>query len=283
MDLVSSLDMILKAQKGKYAVPAFNIENMEMAMAVAEAAKEMKSPIIIQTTPSTIGFAGVDMLSAMVKAVAKKYDTPIALHVDHGEDFAMLVTAIRNGYTSLMIDGSKYDFEKNIEVTKEVVKMAKAINIPVEAELGRVGGKEDSKIVSDKDASLTDPKEAEEFVARTGVDYLAVAIGTAHGFYKSEPSIDFERISNIAKLVSIPLVLHGGTGVPDEMIRESIRRGISKVNFATELRNATTTATRETLLDTNIIDPKAYMKISKESVKEMAKQKILVCGSDNKI
>ncbi|MFV0519726.1 MAG: ketose-bisphosphate aldolase [Lachnospirales bacterium] len=283
MELISSYEMLLKAQKGKYAVPAFNVENMEMVLAVAEAVKEMKSPVIIQTTESTVRFASVDMYAGMVKAAAKEYNIPIALHIDHGEKYETLVSAISSGYTSVMIDGSKYDFEKNVNITKEIVKLAKCVNIPVEAELGRVGGKEDNTFVKDGDANLTDPKEAYEFVKATGVDSLAIAIGTAHGFYKSEPKIDFERISNIAEIVSIPLVLHGGTGVPDEMIIESIKRGMCKVNFATELRNAASMGARQILQDDSVIDPKIYMKESRKAVMELVKKKIEICGSYDKI
>lgn len=283
MALVSSKQLLLDAQKGRYAVPAFNIENMEMAMAVIEAAQEMRSPVIVQTTPSTVKFAGTDMLYAMVFALAKQVSIPVVLHMDHGDSYDLIIKAIRSGYTSVMYDGSKYLFEENVRQTKTIVDLAKAIRLPVEAELGKVGGKEDDKVVSEKDANLTDPDEAKKFVEKTNVDSLAVAIGTAHGLYKGEPKIDFDRLEKIREVVHVPLVLHGGTGIPDDFVKRSITLGICKANFATELRIAATTGVREALADTAVFDPKVYMKTAKESVKEMVKSKILICGSNNKL
>ncbi len=282
MPLVTSKRMLEDAQKGNYAVAAFNIENMEMVQAVLETATELQAPVMIQTTPGTVKYAGVKMLAAMVHAAAKSCPVPVALHLDHGESFDLAVQALHSGYTSIMIDGSKLPFEENIAISKRVVEMSHAVGIPVEAELGKVGGKEDGLVVSDKSATYTDPAEAKEFVKQTGLDSLAVAIGTAHGFYKGEPKLDFERLGEIRKFVEVLLVLHGASGVPDDMVRKAIALGISKVNFATELRAALTRGVREALVDQSIIDPKKFMAGGKKAVQEIVKQKINLCGSAGK-
>ena len=237
MPLVTTNEMLKKAQDGHYAVGAFNVENMEMVMAVIKAAEEMKAPVIMQTTPSTIRYAGLDYYLAMVRTAAERADVPVAMHLDHGNSFELAMQALRKGYTSIMIDGSHESFEENIALTRRVVDACAPSAISVEAELGKVGGKEDDLEAAD-DSPFTDPKQAQEFAERTQVNSLAVAIGTAHGFYKGVPKLDFDRLSAIRELVSIPLILHGASGVPDDAVRESITRGICKVNFATELRAA---------------------------------------------
>lgn len=282
MPFVTSKSMMEDAKRGGYAVAAFNIENMEMVQAVLDTAAEMKSPVIIQTTPSTVKYAGVDMLEAMVHKAAKNCPVPVALHLDHGSSFDLAVKALRAGYTSVMIDGSKLKFEENIAVTKKVVEIGRAAGIPVEAELGKVGGKEDELEVSEKSASYTDPLEAKEFIAKTGADSLAVAIGTAHGFYKGEPKLDFDRLRKIRDEVDVLLVLHGASGVPDKDVRKAIELGICKVNFATELRAAMTKGVREALEDKSVFDPKVYMTRGKDAVKEIVRHKITVCGSNGK-
>ncbi|MBR4993897.1 MAG: class II fructose-1,6-bisphosphate aldolase [Lachnospiraceae bacterium] len=281
MPLVTSEQMLLKADKEGYAVGAFNVENMEMVMAVIKACEELNAPAILQTTPSTVKYAGLDMYYANVAAAAKKASVPIALHLDHGNSFELAMQALHAGYTSIMIDGSKLDFEANIALTKSVVDVCKPCGIPVEAELGKVGGKEDD--LSCDDPGYTDPEDAVEFVEKTGVSSLAVAIGTAHGIYKGEPKLDMDRLSEIRKVVSIPLVLHGASGVPDEAVRECIRRGISKVNFATELRIALSNGIKDYLKeDPDVFDPKKYDARGMERVTELVKGKIKVCGSEGK-
>ena len=237
MPLVTTKEMLLRAQAGHYAVGAFNVENMEMVMAVVQAAEESRAPVIMQTTPSTVKYAGLDYYLAMAKAAAERATVPVAMHLDHGDSFELAMQALRTGYTSIMIDGSHDSFEDNIALTRRVTDACAPSGVPVEAELGKVGGKEDDLEGGDGNP-FTDPQQAKEFVERTCVDSLAVAIGTAHGLYKGVPKLDFDRLSAIRELVSIPLVLHGASGVPDEAVRESIRRGICKVNFATELRIA---------------------------------------------
>ncbi|MCR5735775.1 MAG: tagatose-bisphosphate aldolase subunit GatY [Lachnospiraceae bacterium] len=281
MSFVTSEEMLFKADKCGYAVGAFNVENMEMVMAVIKACEELNAPAILQTTPSTVKYAGLDMYHANVAAAARRAKVPIALHLDHGNSFELAMQALRTGYTSIMIDGSKLDFEENIALSKRVADACRPNNIPVEAELGKVGGKEDD--MSCDDPGYTDPDDAVRFVNETGVSSLAVAIGTAHGIYKGEPKLDVERLSDIRKVVSIPLVLHGASGVPDEAVKDCIRRGISKVNFATELRIAFSDGIKEYLKgDPDVFDPKKYCKTGMEKVTETVKKKILVCGSDGK-
>ena len=276
----SSIDMIKKAQAGHYAVPAFNAENLEMIQAIVRAAEEMNSPVIIQTTMPTVKYITPDAMYAMVKTFADKASVPVALHLDHCTDFDAVMVAIKSGYSSVMFDGSKLSFEENIRLTKQVVETAKPMGITVEAELGAIGGKEDN--VESKESIYTDVGEAKEFVEKTGVDILAIAIGTAHGFYKGEPKLDFDRIEEIGKTVSAPLVLHGGSGVPEESVKKAISLGMSKVNFATELRAAATAGARAVLKDESVIDPKKFMGEARERVVALCKEKIKMCGSENK-
>ena len=282
MSYVTSEKMLLDAQKGGYAVPAFNVENLEMVQAVIAAAEELRSPIMMQTTPSTIKYGTLAGYVGIVKALAEKSSVPICLHLDHGKDFDMAVQAVREGYTSIMIDGSKEEFEKNIAVTKAVVDVCKPNHIPVEAELGKVGGKEDDMDNAENNG-MTVPAEALEFVERTGVSSLAVAIGTAHGVYKGIPKLDKDRLAKIRQLVSIPLVLHGASGIPEQDVRDCVALGICKVNIATELRIAFTKAVRQILReDEAVFDPKKYCVAGRKSVQEVSLVKIRMCGSDGK-
>ncbi len=281
MPLVTSEKMLLDAQKGAYAVGAFNVENMEMVKAVITAAEELKAPVMLQTTPSTVKYGTLDTYYAMVAAEAKKASVPVCIHLDHGSSFELAVQALKVGYTSVMIDGSHEDFENNIAVTKKVVDTAKVCGIPVEAELGKVGGKEDD-LVADADTN-TDPLEAKEFVERTGISSLAIAIGTAHGFYVGTPVLDKERVSQIREVVSIPLVLHGASGLSDEDVQDCVKRGICKVNFATELRVAYTDAIKKLLAEKpDTFDPKKLGIVGMEAVKKIVKERILVCGCNDK-
>lgn len=281
MSLVTSKKMLLDAQKGGYAVGAFNVENMEMVKAVIAAAEELHAPVMLQTTPSTVKYGSLETYAAIVAAEAKKAKVPVCLHLDHGNSYELAVAAIEAGYTSVMIDGSHESFEDNIEVTRRVVEAAKAKGIPVEAELGKVGGKEDD-LEADADTN-TDPQEAKEFVERTGVSSLAIAIGTAHGFYVGTPVLDKARVSDIKNLVSVPLVLHGASGLSEEDVRECVARGMCKVNFATELRAAYTDAVKKLLAEKpETYDPKKMGVVGMEAVKEIVKNRMLMCGCDNK-
>ncbi len=281
MAFVTSEQMMALADQNGYAVGAFNVENMEMVMAVVKAAEEMRAPVILQTTPSTVKYAGLPMYYANVKAAAERAGVPVALHLDHGSSFELAMQAYRTGYTSIMIDGSKLPFEENIALTKRVADACRPSGIPVEAELGKVGGKEDDLDVNDP--GYTDPEDAVRFVQETGITSLAVAIGTAHGIYKGEPKLDMDRLSEIRGKVSIPLVLHGASGVPDEAVRECIRRGISKVNFATELRIAYSNGVKDFLKENpDAFDPKKYGRVAMEYVTALVKEKIKICGSDGR-
>lgn len=282
MPLVTTKQMLLDAQKGNYAVGAFNVENMEMVMAVMEAAEELKSPVIMQTTPSTVKYAGLDFFLANVKAAAERASVPVAMHLDHGSSFELAMQAYRTGYTSIMIDGSHGSFEENIAVSKAVADACTPSGIPVEAELGKVGGKEDD-LDGGNDNPYTDPDQAVEFVKHTGITSLAVAIGTAHGVYKGEPKLDLDRLSEIREVVDIPLVLHGTSGVPDETVTECVNRGICKVNYATDLRIAFTKGVSEVFSENpDVIDPKKYNACGKERVKEYVMSKMKVCKSVGK-
>ncbi len=273
---VTSKDIITKAQREGYAVPAFNAENMEMAQAIVAAAEEAHSPVLIQTTAPTVKYFVPTMTHAIVRELAERASVPVALHLDHCSSFDDVMVAIKAGYTSVMFDGSKLPFEENLRITRQVVETARPMGITVEAELGCVGGKEDNVSA---DAIYTDVDEAREFVERTDVDLLAVAIGTAHGFYKGEPKLDFERIAAIRDAVSAPLVLHGGSGVPEASVKRAISLGMAKVNFATELRAAATEAVRKVLADESVIDPKKYMGAAREAVKALCLEKIDMCSS----
>lgn len=281
MSYVNTFRMLEEADKNGYAVGAFNVENMEMVMAVIKAAEEMNAPAILQTTPSTVKYAGVQLYYANVAAAAKQAKVPIALHLDHGNTFKLAMDAFRAGYSSIMIDGSKEVLEKNIAITKKVADVCNAVGVPVEAELGKVGGKEDE--LDCNNPAYTEPDDAVRFVKETGITSLAIAIGTAHGIYKGEPKLDVDRLSEIRKVVSIPLVLHGASGVPDETVRECIRRGISKVNFATELRIAYSNGVKDFLKEQpEAFDPKKYGKVGMEYVTEVVKKKISLCGCVDK-
>ena len=283
MSFVTSEKMLLDAQKGGYAVGAFNVENMEMVMAVIAAAEELRAPLMLQTTPSTIKYAGLDMYLANVKAATERASVPVCLHLDHGDSFDLAMRALRTGYTSIMIDGSHNVFEENIAVTKAVADACRPSGIPVEAELGKVGGKEDD-LDGGEGNGYTDPLEAKEFVERTGVTSLAVAIGTAHGVYKGVPKLDLDRLAEIRKVVDIPLVLHGASGLSEEAVVESIKRGICKVNFATELRIAYTDGVKEFLAaNPDAFDPKKYGKVAMEHVKAIVETRMKMCGCTDRV
>ena len=284
---VTTKEMLKAAQAGKYAIGAFNCENMEMAMAIVAAAEAQRAPVMLQTTPSTVSYAGLDMFYANVRALAERASVPVALHLDHGSSYELAIAAMEAGYSSVMIDGSHDAFEDNIAVSRRVVEQAKAKDIPVEAELGKVGGKEDD-LDGGSGNGYTDPVDAVEFVKQTGVDSLAVAIGTAHGVYVGTPVLDVARLAEIRKAleaagVSIPLVLHGASGLTDESVRECIAEGICKVNFATELRQAYSAGVKEVLAkDPDVYDPKKYGKVAMAKVQALVEDRIKVCGCNGK-
>lgn len=282
MAYVTTKELLADAVSHRYAVGAFNCENLEMAMAIVAAGEACRAPLIIQTTPSTVNYASVGLFAAMVRELAENAKIPVALHLDHGSSYDLCEAALDAGYSSVMIDDSKESLEDNIALTKRVVSLASEKGIPVEAELGTVGGKEDSTFSSG--TAYTDPEDALRFVRETGCSSLAVGIGTAHGIYKGTPVLDTGRLSLIKdKLVSagrdLPLVLHGASGLSEEAIRECIARGIAKVNFATELRQAYTEGVKEYLLsDPDCFDPKKYGRAAMKKVQEAVIRRIEVCG-----
>lgn len=284
MAYVTSEQMLREAQKGGYAIGAFNFENLEMAMAILAAAEELRAPVMLQTTPSTVKYASLDSFYGIVKALADKATVPVCLHLDHGSSYELAVGALGAGYSSVMIDGSKESLEDNIALTARVV--AAAGNISVEAELGTVGGKEDSTVATG--TAYTDPDDAVTFVKESGCTSLAVGIGTAHGIYVGTPVLDTDRLAAIRqKLIEagcdIPLVLHGASGLSEAAVRECIEKGICKVNFATELRQAYTEGVKEYLAaDPEVFDPKKYGKVAMQKVKEAVVARMKVCGCDGK-
>ena len=280
--LVTAKEMLQKAREGKYAIGAFNVENMEMVMAVLAAAEAKQSPVIMQTTPGTIKYAGVDYYYANVAVAAKRSSVPVVMHLDHGDSFDRAMAAYRAGYTSIMIDGSKLPFEDNIALTKKVVEACHPGGVYVEGELGKVGGKEDD-LEGDDDNPYTDPEEAKIFVEQTGVDYLAIGVGTAHGVYKGIPKVNTDLIATIHDTVDIPLVLHGTSGVPDEQVITAVNNGICKVNYATDLRIAFTRGVKEFMAEhPEAFDPKKYSKQGMAEVQKYVEQKIEICGSAGK-
>ncbi|RKP49912.1 class II fructose-bisphosphate aldolase [Cohnella endophytica] len=284
MPLVSSTPLLRTARAEGYAVTAFNVHTLEMLQAVVEAATELNAPVILQTTMGTVQHLGADYVVAAAKVAADQTHVPVALHLDHCTDFAMVVRCIRAGYTSIMIDASMKPYADNVRETLRVVEMAAAIGINVEAELGKVGGVEDDIAVADHDATLADPEECVRFVSETGVPTLAPAIGTAHGIYKGDPNIDFERIGRIASMVDVPLVLHGGSGIPEDQVKRAISLGMAKMNVATELRIVFTDAIKKVFADNpKVDDPRHYLKPAKDALREAAKEKIRMCGAANRI
>ena len=281
--LVSTRQLLLDAQKGKYAVPAFNVHNMETIQTVVEAAAELRSPIIVAATPGTMKYAGPEFFIKLVEICSNKYDIPIAMHLDHHESYDEIVNAIQIGTKSAMIDASHLSFEENVAMVKKVVDYAHRFDVTVEGELGILGGQEDDLVRDDKDSKYTNPAQAKEYVERTGIDSLAVAIGTAHGVYKEEPKLDFERLAEIRAVVDVPLVLHGASGVPAEQVKKAIELGITKVNIATELKMPFAETLRQVLVNKpNESDPRKYFGPAKEAMKKVAMEKILMCGSNGK-
>jgi len=303
--LVTSKSILAKAQKGKYAVAAFNVNNMEICQAVMDAAVIRKSPIILQTSEGAIEYGGLDYLY-MLMLLASRAPVPVAIHLDHGKDLELIKECIDLGYTSVMIDGSSLPYEKNIAATKKVVAWARKKGVSVEAELGSIKGVEDLVSVLEKDAILTNPDQAVEFVKKTGCDSLAIAIGTSHGYqkFKTKPKLDLERLKKIRSKVSIPLVLHGASevdqrmvriikkyggkmkearGVEDGLMRKVVKLGICKVNTDTDLRLAFDAGIREVVATKpDAYDPRKLMEKAKLYMTEVAMERMDVLGSSGK-
>lgn len=281
MPLVTTREMLLRARREGYAVGAFNIENLEMAQAAVRAAASLSAPIILQTTPSTVAYAGLSQFTAIARALAEFSPIPIALHLDHAKEAGLAAQAVAKGYTSVMIDASEKPLPENIAAAREVVAFARPNGIPVEAELGRISGKEDGH--TGEEDLYTDPMEALEFISRNGVDSLAVAIGTAHGVYRAAPRLNKKLLRELGQRLGLPLVLHGASGLPQEEVSACVGLGISKVNFATDLRAAFTGGVREALrAEPSLLDPKVLGRAGMEAVEAVVKEKIILCGCAGK-
>lgn len=281
--LVTGKELLQHADKNGYAVGAFNVNNMEIVQAIIEAAEETQSPVILQASQGGLKYAGVEYIAALGKIAAHNASVPVAIHLDHGTDFVQVMQCIRHGFTSVMIDGSQYDLDENIAVTKKVIEVAHAVGVSVEAELGKIGGTEDDIVVDHADALHTDPEEVVKFVKETNVDFLAIAIGTAHGKYKGEPIIDFDRLEEIRSKVDIPLVLHGSSGVAYEDLKKAISMGISKVNIDTDVRIAFTKGVTDAVKSNpEEFDPRKIIGPARETMKEAIKEKMEVFGSVGK-
>ena len=309
MSLVTTTEMFKKSMEEGYAIGAFNVNNMEIIQAIVDAAAETNSPVILQASSSAIKYARINYLMKMVEAALEEHpNVPLAIHLDHGPDFETCKKCIDAGFTSVMIDGSKYDFEENVAITKQVVDYAHSKGVVVEAELGKLAGIEDEVNVSAADAMYTDPAQAEEFVRRTGCDSLAIAIGTSHGAYKfkGEAKLRFDILKEIkARIPNTPIVLHGAStvipelvemcnqyggnipgakGVPDEILHEASMSGVSKINVDTDLRLAMTAGIRKVFAeDPSAFDPRKYLTPARDLIKETVKHKMVyVFGSSNK-
>ena len=274
--VVSSARLMKRAEKENYAIPAFNIDNLESAMAVSEIMHEMRTPVIVQMIPRTLNYGGIAIYPAMMRELMADCPVDYALHLDHGSSLALAKKCVAGGFSSVMFDGSLMPFEDNIKFTKEVTDFALPMDVSVEGELGTIGGKEEGD--TDLEASYTKVSEAEEFVRRTNVSTLAIGVGTAHGVYKGTPHINIERIKEIYAAIDTPLVLHGASGLSDEVLKDCIAAGITKINFATELRQAYTNGIKaEFAKDPEVFDPKIYMRGAIDNIKEVLRHKINIC------
>lgn len=283
MPFVTLREVLAEAKRGNYAVGAFNTNNMEIVQAIVEAAEEEKSPVILQASQGALKYAGIEYITAMVQAAVRSVSVPVVLHLDHGTSFEQTMQCLKYGFTSVMFDGSKYPLAENIALTRKVAEVAHAMGASIEGELGKIGGTEDDISVAERDVLFTDPAEAEQFVAETQVDALAVAIGTAHGPYKGEPVLDFERLAAINSRVAAPLVLHGASGIPDASIKRAIEIGIQKINIDTELRQAFTRAVRQVVEhQPQEFDPRKILGPAKEEMKQIVKAKMRLFGCSGK-
>ncbi len=277
MSCVSSYKLMKKASEGAYAIPAFNIDNLESAIAAGEVMKETKKSIIIQTIPRTLAYGGMSVYPSMMKSLTiGADDVDYAMHLDHGNSKELAEKCVNCGFSSVMFDGSMLPFEENVAKTKEVVDFVLPLGFSVEGELGTIGGKEEGD--TDLESSYTKVSEAVEFCDRTGVSTLAIGVGTAHGVYKGIPKINVKRIEEIHQAISTPLVLHGASGLSNEVLRDCIKAGISKINFATELRQAYTYGIKLGMeQNPDVFDPKIYMRVAIDEIKKVMLEKIEIC------
>ncbi len=280
MMLHNPISWLKRAQELGVAVPALNIHNLEVLQGALLAAADERSPVIIQTSPGSLKYMGLPYVVAAVKAGAESLGVPVALQMDHCVEFETIIQCIRAGYTSVMVETGHLSYKDNVALMRKVVEIAHSVGVMVEGELGRIGGTEDHLTVNERDATFTVPEEARDYVDRTGIDILAVAIGTAHGVYKGEPKLDFDRLQAIRERVALPLVLHGASGVPEASIKKSLTLGISKINIATDLKTPLAAAIKEVFaFEPDEEDPRVYMGAGREAVRKMAREKIQLFGA----
>ncbi len=286
MPLVSMTAMLNKAKEEGYAVGQFNLNNLEFTQAILQAAEEEKSPVILGVSEGAARYmGGFKLVVKMVEALMEEYKVtvPVAIHLDHGSSFEKCAQAIQAGFTSVMIDGSHFPLDENIALTKKVVELAHIHGVSVEAELGRIGGQEDDLVVEDADAAYAIPAECDRLVEETKVDCFAPALGSVHGPYKGEPNLGFDRMEEVSKLTGIPLVLHGGTGIPTKDIKRAISLGTAKVNVNTENQISSAKRVREVLADQpEQYDPRKYLGPARDAIKETVIGKMREFGSSNK-
>ena len=281
--LVNMKEMLENAKKGKYAVPQFNINNLEWTRFILEECQSNNSPVILGVSEGAAKYMGgfktvADMVKDLIEYL--NIDVPVCLHLDHGSSLFTCKSAISSGFTSVMIDASKYDLDKNIEITKEVVSYSQKYNVTVEGEIGHVGS---DKFPDNEGIMYAEVDDCVKYCQETGIDFLAPALGSVHGLYKGEPKLDFNRMLEISKITNKPLVLHGGTGIDDEKIKKSISCGIAKININTELQIAWSNAVKEKINDDNLYDPRKIIKLGEEALKTCVRNKIILLGSNNKV
>jgi fructose-bisphosphate aldolase class II len=284
MAFASFKEILLDGYKNGYAVGQFNMNNLEFVQAIIEAANEEKSPVILGCSEGAIKYMGLEYTVAMARVAAETAKVPVVLHLDHGPNLELVMKCIRAGFSSIMFDGSHYPLEENIAKTKQVVDLCHPLGIEVEGELGRIGGTEDDISVDERDATLAVPAEAKRLVEETGIDALAPAIGSAHGVYKGKPELAFDRLAEIRDILpGVPMVLHGGSGIPDEDIRKAISLGVSKINVNTENQIAFTNVIREIHgKDAKVYDPRKYLGPARAAIKETVKEKMRLFGSSGR-
>lgn len=283
LSFVPASELMAQAEAGNYAIGAFNINNMEIVQAIMAAAREEQSPVILQASQGAIKYAGIDYITALARVAVAEAGVPAALHLDHGPSFQQAMECIRSGFSSVMYDGSHLPLEENIAITRQVVEAAQTVGVSVEGEIGRLVGIEEHIQVSELEGALTDPQEAKRFAEETDIDMIAVAIGSRHGFYKGEPKLDFERLAAIRNLVDIPIVLHGGSGIPESHIRQAIDLGVRKINIDTELRDVfVRTAGKVMEENPDEIDPRKILGPAREQMKERVKEKMRLFGSSGR-
>lgn len=282
MGLVTLREILKDTREKHYAVGGFNMNSYEDSYGMIMGAARKNSPIIIMTSMACVKYVGLKALVGMIRGMADTFNIPVCLHLDHATDLDLIKACVGAGYTSVMIDASKKEYEENIAITKSVVEYAHTYGCSVEAELGKLGGREENVVVDDADKAYTNPADVPRFVEETGIDALAVAIGTAHGFYKAEPKIDFPRLEQITKVTDCPLVLHGGTGVPEEDFRRCVKMGMSKINVGTQLKKDYTDALRKALKENpeTEYDPRPFMRPVKEACAQAIMDKIDIFGSE---